>query len=56
MIRDGVPAQLAGAIAESLSVIRDGEGEQRTDTVEHVLGRRPTTFEAWATKHKSLFC
>ena len=55
MIRNGLRPHLASAVAESLTAIRDGQGEQRTDTVKRIIGRSPMTFEAWATKHQSQF-
>ncbi|PWT72617.1 MAG: hypothetical protein C5B46_06500 [Proteobacteria bacterium] len=55
MIGNGMPARFASAVAESLKAIRDGQGEQRTDTVERIIGRSPTTFEVWAGKHRSQF-
>jgi uncharacterized protein YbjT (DUF2867 family) len=55
MIRNGLSPQLAAAVGESLTAIRDGQGGHRTDTAQRILGRRPTTFAAWAQKHQSRF-
>ena len=55
MIRNGLPAQFATAVAESLTAVRDGRGEQRTDTVKRIIGRSPMKFEAWAMRHQSQF-
>jgi uncharacterized protein YbjT (DUF2867 family) len=55
MILHGLSPHLAGAVAESLNAVREGDGEQRTDTVKRVLGRVPMTFAAWAEKHRSRF-
>ncbi|WP_437910573.1 SDR family oxidoreductase [Sorangium sp. So ce327] len=51
MIEAGAPPSLAAAVGELIERIRAGNGAVRTDTVERVTGRTPTTFEAWAREH-----
>lgn len=51
MIEAGTPPSLAAAIGELIERIRSGSGSVKTDTVERVTGRKPTTFEAWARAH-----
>ncbi|WP_437738317.1 SDR family oxidoreductase [Sorangium sp. So ce1335] len=51
MIESGMPASLAAALGELIERIRSGSGAMKTDTVERVTGRKPTTFEAWARAH-----
>ena len=55
MIRSGIPAHVAAAVAKSFEVIRDGRGMQMTGTVRTVTGRAPVTFSEWARKHASRF-
>ena len=55
MVQKGMPAHLAGAVGESLAMVRDGGGASRTDTVQRVLGRAPMTFEAWARANAAAF-
>ena len=55
MVRNGLPAQVAAAVAESLKAVRDGNGVQITDTVQRVTGHRPITFAEWAQGHASQF-
>jgi uncharacterized protein YbjT (DUF2867 family) len=55
LIRAGVPAQIAAAVAESFAAVRNGRIVAITDTVQKVTGHRPITFEAWARKHAGRF-
>jgi uncharacterized protein YbjT (DUF2867 family) len=55
MTRRGLPAHLAAAVGESLAMVRDGHGGERTDTVQRVLGRPPMSFEAWARANAARF-
>ena len=55
LIRAGVPAQMAAAVAESFAAVRNGRIVAITDTVEKVTGHKPMTFEAWARKHAARF-
>ncbi len=55
LIRAGVPAQMAAAVAESFAAVRNGRIVAITDTVETVTGHKPLTFEAWARKHAAQF-
>jgi uncharacterized protein YbjT (DUF2867 family) len=55
MLRNGLPPQVAGAVAQSMAAIRDGRATQMTDTVRRITGRAPRTFEAWAQEHAAQF-
>ena len=55
MKRNGMPAQLAGALAESIAVVRDRRAEHLTHSFERILGRKPMTFSQWAQKHAAQF-
>jgi uncharacterized protein YbjT (DUF2867 family) len=55
MLRNGLPPQVAGAVAQSMAAIRDGRATQMTDTVRRITGRPPRTFEAWAEEHAAHF-
>lgn len=55
LIRAGVPAQMAAAVAESFAAVRNGRIVAITDTVEKVTGHKPMTFETWARKHAARF-
>lgn len=54
-LRNGIPRELADAVRESFTAIRDGKAATVTDTVAHVLGHLPTTYQAWASKHAAQF-
>ncbi len=55
MKRNGLPAQLAEAVGESIAAVRDGRAERLTHTVERITGRKPMTFAQWAEKHAMEF-
>jgi uncharacterized protein YbjT (DUF2867 family) len=55
LIRAGVPAQMAAAVAESFAAVRNGRVVTITDTVEKVTGHKPMTFKTWASKHAAQF-
>jgi hypothetical protein len=50
LLRNGVPASVAGAVGESFEAIRDGKAMKVTDAVERLTGSAPLSFEAWARK------
>jgi uncharacterized protein YbjT (DUF2867 family) len=52
---NGAPQQLADAIIESLTHARADTVGLRTDTVEQLLGRKPTTFADWCARNASTF-
>lgn len=54
-LRSGVPAEMADALRESLTAIRDGKAAIVRDTVARVLGRPPITYQTWANKHIAAF-
>jgi uncharacterized protein YbjT (DUF2867 family) len=51
----GTPAPIAAAVAQSFEAIRDGQMAFVTDTVAHVTGRQPRTFQSWANEHAARF-
>jgi uncharacterized protein YbjT (DUF2867 family) len=55
LIRAGVPAQMAGAVGQSLEAVRDGRAAVMTETVAKVTGRPPKTFATWAREHAAIF-
>jgi uncharacterized protein YbjT (DUF2867 family) len=55
MKRNGVPERLARAVGESFEAVRAGKAATRTDALTKILGRAPTSFEAWARKNAARF-
>jgi uncharacterized protein YbjT (DUF2867 family) len=55
LIRAGLPAPVAEAVAQSFAAIRDGRMAMVKDTVKQVTGRQPRTFQSWAQEHASRF-
>jgi uncharacterized protein YbjT (DUF2867 family) len=55
LIRAGLPAQVAAAVAESYQAVRNGGVVPVKDAVEKVTGHKPMTFEAWARRHAARF-
>ncbi len=55
MKRNGLPAQLATAVGESIAAVRDGRVEHQTNTVERITGRAPMSFAQWAKRHAGEF-
>ncbi len=55
LLRNGVPAPMANAVAESFAAVRDGHAARATDAVAKVLGRPPTTFAEWAGRNAAAF-
>jgi uncharacterized protein YbjT (DUF2867 family) len=55
MKRNGLPAQLAEAVGESIAVVREGRAEHVTDWVQRITGRKPMSFAQWAEKHAEKF-
>jgi len=52
---NGAPPALAAAILEGFTLMRQDTTGFRTDTVEHILRRRPHTFHAWCTRNIDAF-
>ena len=52
---NGAPAALAEAILESFTLMRADTTGFRTDTVGHILHRRPRTFADWCTRNIDAF-
>ncbi|MBB2743252.1 UNVERIFIED_ORG: uncharacterized protein YbjT (DUF2867 family) [Microbispora rosea subsp. rosea] len=48
---DGAPKPLADAILEAAALMRADTTGVRTDTVQHLLGRRPRTFSDWCARN-----
>ncbi len=55
LMRIGTPAPVAAAVGQSFEAIRDGQMAFVKDTVKHLTGRQPRTFQSWAKEHASLF-
>ena len=55
LIRAGLPAPVAAAVAQSFAAIREGRMAMVKDTVKQVTGRPPRTFRSWAQEHASRF-
>lgn len=54
-LRNGIPAEMAGAVRESFTAIRNGKAAIVRDTVARVVGRPPMSYRAWAQKHAARF-
>jgi uncharacterized protein YbjT (DUF2867 family) len=55
LLRAGLPAPVAAAVAQSFEAIRDGQMAMVKDTVEQVTGKQPRTYETWAKEHAPQF-
>ena len=55
LIRAGLPAPVAAAVAQSFAAIREGRMAMVKDTVKQVTGRPPRTFQSWAQEYASRF-
>jgi uncharacterized protein YbjT (DUF2867 family) len=55
MVENGFPKQVAEAVAESLTLVRDGASTVVTDAVRKITGKPPMTFEEWAKKRVVMF-
>lgn len=55
MLDSGFPERFARSLGMLMERIRSGQAAVRTETVQQVLGRPATTFEAWATAHKTIW-
>jgi uncharacterized protein YbjT (DUF2867 family) len=55
LIRAGLPAPVATAVAQSFAAIREGRMAMVKDTVKQVTGKQPRTFQSWAQEHASRF-
>jgi uncharacterized protein YbjT (DUF2867 family) len=52
---NGAPQVLADAIIEGFALMRADTTGLRTDTVQHLLGRKPRTFAAWCARNADVF-
>jgi (4-alkanoyl-5-oxo-2,5-dihydrofuran-3-yl)methyl phosphate reductase len=55
MLKTGMDKTLVNALMEMLGSLRKNEGAIVTNTVQHVTGHSPRTFEAWCREHISAF-
>ncbi len=55
MLKSGIPAGYVDALLNLLSAMKAGKADAVTEDVEKVLGRKATTFEAWAKRHAAAF-
>lgn len=55
LLRAGLPAPVATAVAQSFEAIRGGRMATVKDTVKQVTGRQPRSFQSWAQEHASRF-
>ena len=55
LLRAGLPAAVATAIAQSFEAIREGHMAVVKDTVTLVTGKQPRTFQSWAQEHAARF-
>jgi uncharacterized protein YbjT (DUF2867 family) len=51
----GMPPYLADALVELFAERRNGKESQVYPTVQEILGRPPTSFAAFATRHAAIF-
>ncbi|MFD8685927.1 hypothetical protein [Streptomyces sp. NPDC059651] len=52
---NGAPQALADALAEGFQLMRADTVGFRTNSVEHLLGRKPRTFADWCARHADAF-
>lgn len=52
MLKSGMPAGYVEAVLELYAVMKAGQTATVTNTVEEVLGRKPTTFAQFLEKHR----
>ena len=55
LLRIGLPARVAEAVAQSFALIRDGRMAIVQDTVKRVTGKQPRSFQSWAQEYASRF-
>ncbi len=55
MLKTGMDKTLVNALMEMLTMLRRNEGAILTDTVQHLTGDQPGTFEAWCREHMEAF-
>ena len=54
-LRAGFAAEVAAAVAESFTLVREGRAAMVSDSVERLTGQKPKTFDAWALENAPLF-
>ena len=55
MLKMGMPAGYVDALLELYAMIKSGAVDMTADGVEKVTGRKPATFESWASKNAAAF-
>jgi uncharacterized protein YbjT (DUF2867 family) len=55
LLRAGLPAPVATAVAQSFEAIRDGRMAVVKNTVTQVTGKQPRSFQSWAQEHAARF-
>jgi (4-alkanoyl-5-oxo-2,5-dihydrofuran-3-yl)methyl phosphate reductase len=55
LLRAGLPAPVAKAVAQSFELIREGRAAVVKNTVKQVTGKQPRTFQSWAQEHAIRF-
>ena len=55
MLAAGMPEVYVGALLELYAMIREGQAALVTNTVQQVLGRKPTTLDEWFRQNASTF-
>lgn len=55
MLKTGMPAENVEALVALWRAVREGQVATVTDTIEHVLGRKPIDFDQWARENAGAF-
>jgi len=55
MLKTGMPSPMVEGMLEVMAAIKSGEAATITPTVEHLLGKKPRTFAAWARENAGAF-
>lgn len=55
MRKGGLPEVVVGQLVETLTAVREGKADYKTDAVERVTGRRPRPFADWCLEHAADF-
>jgi len=54
LIANGAPDAVADALVSLWRAVREGHVATVTDNVERILGRKPISYDRWATKTQSV--
>ncbi len=55
LMKNGMDKTMVNALMEVMTILSKNEGALVTDTVQHVTGRVPHSFEAWCRQHSEAF-